>query len=164
MPLADIEALQKRRLRREAAFNLRAYPDEMPFEIFDFISTTRGDLPQYSNRSVQKYIDGEILGIFLQRMTSSRDFAKLILLTAKELMRIHESDIGIIHCDIHASNIMVHKKNDKHAFIHIIDFGSSHWLGEEPHRYTGSHRKNTNIPQEMFEEAQYPLEQAGSPH
>lgn len=104
-----------------------AYPEEFPFYLTHFEG--KANIKEYFHdyRMVIPFFTGTKLANFIETIEHTLDFAKLLLLVAAELLRLHS--IGIIHGDVSENNIIVHIDNDE-IKIYFIDFGLAYRITE----------------------------------
>lgn len=156
---------QTRKLKREAEFNQLAYPNDQMSKTFELYYKNHHGHRFYSNRYVMPYIKGVVVESLIPTITCSYQLAKISLQIAQELHRIH--NLGIIHGDLHPSNIMMYRNdatvisnpakgpssqaprddgqgvtiypNHEKFIIRIIDFGCSSFLTDLSARIVSFH-------------------------
>ena len=151
--IVDIDTRKERsasrleRIKREAGFNRRAYPDEKLSEVFGifFKGSAR---EKYTNRYVMPYVKGETARSFIKVTRCARQLAEIILQIALEIQRIHT--IGIIHGDLNFRNIMIYSPESGGFIIRLIDFGFSYDKSDATAKLFMSDRDKLYHPPELF--------------
>ncbi len=124
---ADALKVLHNRMKRELEFNQIAYPDDKDRMSLFKIFYQKDNKNIYSNRLILPFIDGEEAHKFIYKLACEYQLAQVILQIALELNRIHE--LGIMHGDIFARNILINRVNNSFN-VRIIDFGRSYFAHE----------------------------------
>lgn len=112
----------------EFYFLQKAYPDEYPYELFEYSEDNPAPDESFpfihDYRMIIPFVPGCTLQNFMDTLHDFDSLAIVILNIALELQRIH--DLGIVHGDISPRNIMVLPD----LSIHFIDFDFAYFKTE----------------------------------
>lgn len=119
----DHVTIQKYLVDRESKFLKMAYPDKLAQPLHLHYSIKQKDY--YSWRLLMSFAPGKSLDDTLASPKSRVEMLTLLLAIAHELKRIHE--LGIIHGDVKAQNILIDEENN----VQFVDFGDAYFTTEK---------------------------------
>lgn len=109
---------------QEASLLAEAYPSNNSNHFFYFVKeSTNTRKTSYTNYLITEYIDGETINVFLNKIESKHEVAKIIILMIMELISFHEK--GFVHLDLHLNNIMIMEDGHNNLKCRLIDLGFS---------------------------------------